>query len=146
MIGLVAAADAQHVTLLNPGNRQMARVARNEVEPLPAGAVTVTVSVDLPVPHGLSESTLRRWVATLTDELLRERAYAAFAEAGLDEGAALPTVRVRARQFEGSGAVCLCGARIPAPKGAALTCPKCGRQAVSTPMDDRGPIPGIPPD
>jgi L-asparaginase II len=138
-IGLVAVVDGEHVTLFDPGDRHMARVMRSDIEPLPAGAVTVTVSVDLPVPHGVGEDTLRRWMASLIDELVRERAYSALAEAGMDEGAALPQPRVQVVALAGSGAVCLCGARMPAPPGTALTCPKCGREAVSAPRTDSDP-------
>jgi hypothetical protein len=138
LIGLVAASDGEHVTLFDPGERHMARVPLEEMERLPAGAVTVRVSVDLPVAHGVSEGSLRRWVASLTDEMLRERAYSALAEAGLDEGAALPEARVDVQPMATGGAVCLCGARMPAPPGTTLACVKCGREAASAPAPSHG--------
>lgn len=133
LVGLVAAHRDGEVTLFDPAARQMTRVPEAVVAPVPAGAVRVTVSVDLPLAHGLDEEDVRRWVATLIDPVLRERAYAALAEAGLDEGAALPDVRVDVRTPESTGAICLCGARTPAPDGVAIACPACGRQAVSRP-------------
>jgi hypothetical protein len=133
LVGLVAAVEESHITLFDPGERQMARVPRGEVESVPAGAVTVTVTVDLPVPHGLDETALRRWAAALTDLTLRDRAAAALADQGLDPGAALPDARMSVHPLE-SGAVCLCGARVPAPDGARLSCPSCGREAVGPPL------------
>ncbi|MDQ3528968.1 MAG: hypothetical protein M3425_03310 [Actinomycetota bacterium] len=132
LIGLVAAMDDDTVTLFDPGQRQQAQVPRSLAEAVPAGAVTVTVRVQLPVPHGVDEGVLRRWVATLTDEVVRERAYAALAEAGLDEGAALPVTSVDVEPVA-SGTVCLCGARTPAPPGTQLQCVSCGRTAVAAP-------------
>jgi hypothetical protein len=133
IVGLVAAVDGEHVTLFDPGERTRTTVARVEAEPVPAGAVTVSVSVDLPVPHGIDEHSLRRWVASLTDPVLRDRAAAALTESGLDEGAALPDVRVDVRPVA-SGSVCLCGARTPAPAGVELRCTNCGRLAVGAPQ------------
>lgn len=132
VVGLVAELDGEQVTLFDPGERTRTTANREEVEALPAGGVTVSISVDVPVPHGVAEHTLRRWLASLTDPVLRDRAYAALAEAGLDEGAALPNVRVDVRPAEG-GSVCLCGARTPAPPGAELRCTNCGRLAVGAP-------------
>lgn len=132
LVGLVAALDDDTVTVFDPGERHMARVARAEAQPLPAGAVTVTVSVELPLAHGLSEDALRRWIASLTDDVIRERAYAALAEAGLDEGAALPGVRLRVEPVA-SGTVCLCGARTPGAPGQEIVCGNCGRTAVGPP-------------
>ncbi len=134
MVGLVAAVGEDTITLFQPGDRQMARVPRDSAQPVPAGAVTVTVTVDLPVPHGIGEDLLRRWVASLTDEVLRERAHAALLGAGMDEGATLPPVRVSVRGLDTGGAVCLCGARTPAGVGQAVTCASCGRQAVGAPQ------------
>ena len=133
MIGLVAAVDGESVTLFDPGERQQATVGRAEVEALPAGAVTVTVSVDVPVPHGIEEHTLRRWIASLVDDHIRDRAYAALTDSGLDPGASLPSVRMDVRAID-SGAVCLCGARTPAPAGSQLRCTACGRLAVGGPV------------
>lgn len=133
LVGLVAAVDADQVTLLDPGNRQVARVARSAVQLVPAGAVTISVSVDVPLAHGLDESDLRRWVAALTDEVLRTRMRDALGEGGMDVGAALPLPRVDVRAVQTSGAVCLCGARTPAADGQAVTCGGCGRLAVARP-------------
>ena len=132
MIGLVAALDAESVTLFHPGDRTQSTVPRAEVEVVPAGGVTLTVSVDLPVPHGIEEAALRRWVASLTDDVLRERAYAALTDANLDPGAALPSVRLDVAPVA-SGTVCLCGAKTPAPPGAEVRCSSCGRLAVGAP-------------
>jgi len=134
LVGLVAASRDGEVTLFDPAARQMTRVPQAEVTLIPAGAVQVTLSVDLPLAHGLAEDDLRRWLATLTDPVLRERAYAALAEAGLDEGAALPVVRVDVRTPPSAGAICLCGARTPLADGVTVACPACGRQAVSRPI------------
>jgi hypothetical protein len=137
LVGVVAAVDDDGVALFDPGARQLARVPLSEVEPVPAGAVTVTVTVDLPVPHGIDEASLRRWVGSLTDLDLRDRAAAALREQGLDPGVALPDARIAVRAVEGTAAVCLCGARVPAPAGAALACPSCGREAVGAPVSAR---------
>jgi hypothetical protein len=136
MVGLVAALDAEHVTLFDPTERQQTTVPRAEVAPVPAGAVTVSVTVNLPLPHGIAEEGLRRWVASLVDERVRDRAYAALHDAGLDEGAALPTARVDVAPVE-SGTVCLCGARTPGPAGAEIRCTACGRLAVGAPTASR---------
>ena len=131
-VGLVVAADGERVTLFDPGERQRTEIARPEVQPLPSGGVTVTVTADLPLPHGVDETTVRRWVASLTDLTLRERMYAALAEAGLDEGAALPDARITVGPVA-SGTVCLCGARTPGPAGSETICSSCGRLAVGAP-------------
>lgn len=132
LVGLIAAIDGTSVTLFDPADRRRAEVAATDVEVLPASAVTVRVTVDLPLPHGLDEQAVRRWVASLTDDEVRERAHAALIEAGLDEGAALPAARLEVAPVA-SGSVCLCGSRTPAPPGAALACPSCGRLAVGPP-------------
>jgi hypothetical protein len=134
LVGLVVAVDADAITLFDPGERQLARADRSEVSSVPAGAVTVTVTVDLPVPHGVDEPALRRWVAALTDLSTRDRAVQVLREQGVDEGAALPDARFSVRALEGTAAVCLCGARVPAPAGARLACPSCGREMVGAPL------------
>lgn len=131
-VGLVVKVDAENVTLFDPGDRQRLDAPAADVSALPAGGVTVTVTVDVPLPHGVDESTVRRWIASLTDPMLRERAYAALAEAGLDEGAALPDARVTVGPLD-HGTVCLCGARTPAPAGSEIVCSNCGRLAVGAP-------------
>ncbi|MBA2318710.1 MAG: hypothetical protein H0V93_13160 [Euzebyales bacterium] len=140
LIGLVARVADGEVTLFHPGERRQLTVPAVEAEPVPAGAVTVTVSVELPVPHGLGEAELRRWVSSLTDDAVRERAYAALADADLDVGATLPGSELTVRSSADSGAVCLCGTRTPAPPGEAVPCPTCGREAVGPPAR-----PGDPP-
>jgi hypothetical protein len=134
LVGLVVAVGDGEVTIFDPGERISATVPFGEAETVPAGAVTVTATVDLPLPHGVAAPALRRWVASLLDETVRERAYAALTEAGLDQGAALPAVRVDVRPMEGTVAICLCGAKVPGPAGARLACPSCGRESVGTPL------------
>lgn len=144
LVGVVATSDEQGVTLYDPGSRQMARVSPGEVTPLEAGAVTVSVHVDLPIPHGLAGDGLARWVASLADETIRERAHAALAEAGIDPGVTLPEVRLEVAAATTGGALCLCGARTPAPDGASLACEQCGRQAVAPPArSDTGDVLGL---
>ena len=128
-VGLVAAVDGDNVTLFDPGARQQRQAARADVEAVPAAAVRVTMHVDLPVPHGISEASLRRWVALLADPVLRERAASAMAEAGLDQGAAAPSVDFDAAALTDDVAHCLCGATTPTTPGVAVTCAVCGRQA-----------------
>lgn len=132
-VGVVAAQDDDGVALFDPAQRQLLRAPAAEVEAVPAGAVTVTVTLDVPLAHGLAEDDLRRWVATLVDGLLRERAGDALRDAGLDDGAALPPVAVEVRAAEGDEARCLAGHRTPSPDGAPRACPVCGRQAVPPP-------------
>ena len=127
--GLVARSDELHVTLFDPGSRQQHQVARGQVQPVPAAAVRVTVTVDLPLPHGIDEEPLRRWIAMLTDPVLRERAAAAMSEAGLDPGAASPEVSVDVQALGDGLARCLCGATTPTTDGVAVPCGACGRQA-----------------
>lgn len=137
--GLVAQVDGDEVALFDPAARQVVRAPRDRVQRLPAAALTVTAAVDLPLPHGLDEADVRRWVATLLDGVLRERAGAALRDAGLDDGPALPAVRVDVRPAAGSDALCLAGHRTPAPADASLACPSCGRLAVSPPTTGTGP-------
>lgn len=136
MVGLVAAIDDAEVTLFNPGDRQMARVPATDVTPLPAGTVRVELVADLPVPHGLAEESLQRWLATLADPVVRERAREAAVEAGLDEGPFLPEVRLSVVRPSQSGAICVCGAKVPAADGTTVECPRCGRPASARPTSD----------
>lgn len=133
LVGIVVHQAGDRVTLFEPAQRRMADVAVTELEAVPAAAVTITASVDLPLAHGLEEADVRRWVAALLDPVLRERAREALVAAGLDDGAALPEPRLDVQPMSTSGAVCLCGARVPAPPGTALACRACGREAVSAP-------------
>jgi hypothetical protein len=128
-VGLVARSDGQHVTLLDPGGRQQREVPVDRVQAVPAAAVEITMTVDLPLPHGLDETSLRRWVALLADPVLRDRAAEAMSDAGLDAGAALPQVALDARARSDGHARCLCGATTPTAAGVAVTCRACGRQA-----------------
>lgn len=137
-VGIVADADSESVTLFDPGARQLTEVPLHEAAVVPAGAVTVSVQMDVPIPHGLPEETLRRWLASLADDRLRRQAGAALRDAGIDEGAALPPVRFDAEAVSTSGAVCLCGARTPAMEGARVACRACGREAVARPPGSVG--------
>lgn len=136
-VGLVAATADGAVTLFDPGARQMTTVAAADCEQLPAGAVTVTVTVDLPLAHGLAEQDLRGWVASLLDPDVRERAAAALAESGLDGGAALPEARLDVTPAQGDGALCLAGHRTPAGGPGPVVCAACGRAAVAAPPQAR---------
>ena len=136
-VGIVTKLDDGEVTLFHPGERTQTVVPEQAVDRVPAAAVTVTATVDLPLAHGLEEAEVRRWMASVLDETLRERALSALAQAGIDEGPALPTARLSVAPMA-SGAVCLCGAKVPAPAGAALACPSCGRQAVAPPAPSGG--------
>ena len=139
LVGLVASVDGDEVAVFDPTARQLTKVTSSQVQPVPAGALSVRAEVDLPLPHGLDEHGLRRWLASLLDPAVRERATTALVEQGLDEGAALPQLRLTVAPAEGPGAVCLCGRRAPAPDGEALACPACGRQAVARPTSARSP-------
>lgn len=127
LVGLVAAVDGDDVTLFDPAGRRETTVSAASITPLPAGAVRVTVSATLPVPHGLGEEELRRWVASLADDRVRERALAALADAGLDDGAARPAVDVDV--VAADRGACLCGAAADLEAGRSGECPACGRQA-----------------
>jgi hypothetical protein len=128
-VGLVAGSDERHVTLFDPGGRQQHRAPIERVQAVPAAAVRVALTVELPLPHGLDETSLRRWVALLADPVLRERAAEAMAETGLDAGAALPQVALHADARSDGQARCLCGATSPATPGVPVICGVCGRQA-----------------
>lgn len=136
LLGLVVETTDDDVAVLNPGDRQLARVPPDEVEEVPAGSVQITASVVLPVPHGLEESSLRRWLAALIDPVLREAAADRTREAGLDDAAFTPEPRLEAVRPASSGAVCLAGHRVPAADGTTVECPACGRAAVARPTPD----------
>lgn len=134
-LGVVARVDGDQVTLFDPGQRQQHTAPLARLEHVPAAAVRITVTVDLPLPHGLAEPSLRRWVAMLTDPVLRERAAAALADAGLDSGIAEPDATLSATAHSDGAARCLCGATQPgaptgpaAGSGSAPPCDVCGRQ------------------
>jgi hypothetical protein len=134
LVGVVAAVEGDEVVLFDPAGRRTVRVLAAQVQAVPAGAVRVEVAVDLPLAHGLSEADLRRWVASLTDEVLRDRAAEALAGAELDQGAALAPVTVTVTAADGTAAICLAGHRSPT----AGACTTCGREA-STPPEAGGP-------
>jgi hypothetical protein len=135
VVGVVARVDAGRITLFDPAQRHQHTVPAVAVEVVPSAAVRVTATVDLPLPHGASADDVRRWVAMLTDPVLRERAAEALAEAGLAAGVAQPAVEVTAVALRDGQARCLCGATIPSagvdPRDrprALPACPRCGRQ------------------
>lgn len=130
-VGLVTAVADGQVTLLDPGQRSRHTVTTDQVTRVPAAAVRVTVAVDLPIPHGLPEDSLRRWMAMLTDPVLRTRAAEAFAAAGLDDGAALPRPTMDVVATGDGMARCLCGHAVPAAVGETVGCPQCGRPAAT---------------
>lgn len=128
-IGVVARTADGTVTLFDPGRRRQHTAATEAIEAVPSAAVRVSVTVDLPLPHGLDESDLRRWVAMLTDPLLRDRAAEALTAADLDTGVTLPTTTVSVRAIDDAALHCLCGAVTPTAAVAAdAVCPQCGRQ------------------
>jgi hypothetical protein len=129
MLGVVARVDTTHVTLFDLARRQQREVALDEIQVVPAAALQVTVRLDLPVPHGLDEYSLRRWTAMLIDPVLRERAADALTAAGLDEGVTLPTATVDVAPSPEAEGRCLCGATTPADAGVPVACQLCGRQA-----------------
>lgn len=135
VVGVVARRDDDRVTLFDPARRRQHTAPAATIEPVPSAAVRVTCTVDLPLPHGASEDDVRRWVAMLTDPVLRERAGAALADAGLDTGVAEPAVEVSAVALRDGRARCLCGASVASdgvdphdPPRAVPPCPRCGRQ------------------
>lgn len=138
VVGLVAAIDADEVAIFDPAARRVIRVTPEQVEAIPAGAVTVTATVDLPLPHGLAEDDLRRWVAALLDPMIRERAVEALADAELDVAAALPAVALAFGPAAGEECLCLAGHHSPtAQPGTPQLCPTCGRMAVPRPVAGR---------
>ncbi|HEX6256879.1 MAG TPA: hypothetical protein VFZ70_13820 [Euzebyales bacterium] len=129
VVGVVARNEGDEVTVFDPGDRRRQDAATATVSPVPSTAVRVTVTVDLPLAHGLDEADLRRWVAMLVDPVLRERAAAALREAGLDDGVTLPAADVVASVLRDGLARCLCGTTSPARPGVApAACAVCGRQ------------------
>lgn len=135
VVGVVARLDGDRVTLFDPALRRQHNAPMAAVEAVPSAAVRVTCTVDLPLPHGASEEDVRRWVAVLTDPVLRERAAEALANAGLDAGVAEPAVEITAIALRDGLARCLCGATLASegvdphdPPQAGPPCPQCGRQ------------------
>lgn len=130
--GLVVRVSGDDVTVFEPGERRTATVPAADAQPVPAAAVRVTVTADLPLPHGVGEETLRRWLAVLTDPVLRTRAVEVLTEAGLDPAPGLPPVEMALSPAAGEDAVCLCGASTPSD-GDAVACATCDRLAVPPP-------------
>lgn len=129
VVGVVARIDGDTVTVFDPGGRRRHDASADDVRAVPAASVRVTVTVDLPLPHGLDETALRRWTAMLLDPVLRERAAEALEGDGLDPGVALPTPQVAATALRDGLARCLCGTTVPAdPATTPPACPSCGRQ------------------
>jgi hypothetical protein len=129
VVGVVAGRSGDDVTVFDPGGRRRQDSSVGALTPVPAAAVQVTVTLDLPLAHGLDEADLRRWVAMLVDPVLRDRAAAALREAGLDDGVTLPVADVTASVLRDGLARCLCGATQPARPGVApAECAECGRQ------------------
>lgn len=129
-IGVVARTRDGQVTLFDPGQRRQHVVPAEAIERVPSAAVRVTVTVDLPLPHGVDETVVRRWVAMLTDPLLRDRAADALSSEHLDSGVTLPPVAVSAVAISDGLMHCLCGAttNVPDSPAAPTACPRCGRQ------------------
>lgn len=135
-VGVVAGVDDGMVTLFDPAERRRHTAPVERMEAVPSAAVRVTATVDLPVPHGVTEHDLRRWIAVLADPVLREHAASALADAGLDAGVVQPTVTLTTTALSDGSARCLCGATLPsapvAPDAVRTdpgpACPRCGRQ------------------
>lgn len=132
VVGVIARIDGDRVTLFDPGQRRQHTVTAAAVVRVPAAAVQVTLTADLPLPHGLDEADVRRWVAMLTDPVLRTRATEALTEAGLDTGVTLPTVEMTFHAHDDGRARCLCGGSAPSRPLSGLApsqpCPDCGRR------------------
>ena len=86
LVGIVSKMESDGtVVVFNPGDRQMVRAPRGAVQVLPTGRVQVRFALQLDVPHGLSEDSLKRWMASLIDPVLRTHAQATMIEHGLDD-------------------------------------------------------------
>ena len=84
-VGRVARIEEDGTTVLfNPGDRQMLRATPGTLQHLPTGSVDVTVTTRVDVPHGLTEDSLRRWIAAQLDPVLAQRATESLSESGLD--------------------------------------------------------------
>lgn len=128
IVGVVARVAGGRVTLFDPGQRRQHTVAADALQHVPSAAVRVTATVDVPLPHGLDETDLRRWMAMLTDPVLRDRARQALGDEQLDAGATLPEVTVTAMPLTDGALHCLCGAATPPGDSDTGACPRCGRQ------------------
>lgn len=86
LVGIVSKVEGDGtVVVFNPGDRQMVRATRGAVQVLPTGTVQVRFGIQLDVPHGLGEDSLKRWMAALIDPVLRTHAQATMIEHGLDD-------------------------------------------------------------
>ena len=97
VVGIVSKVDDDGtITIFNPGDRQMIRATPGAAQALPTGTVDVRVALRMEVPHGLSEDSLKRWLAALIDPVIRTHAQATVSEKGLDDGPFMldPTVQV----------------------------------------------------
>lgn len=97
LVGIVSKIeDDGTVVVFNPGDRQMLRATPGAVQSLPTGMVQMRVAVQVEVPHGLGEDSLKRWMAALIDPVLRTHAQATMIEHGLDDRPFLlePTIEV----------------------------------------------------
>ncbi|MEE8603471.1 hypothetical protein [Euzebya tangerina] len=83
-VGRVGAVeDDGTLVLFDPGDRQLLRATPGAVTALPTGPVEVTVTTTVDLPHGLTETAVKRWVAAQLDPVLAERATESVTEAGL---------------------------------------------------------------
>lgn len=86
LIGIVSKIEEDgSLVVFNPGDRQMMRATPGAVQALPTGMVQLRVAVQVEVPHGLGEDSLKRWMAALIDPVLRTHAQATMIEHGLDD-------------------------------------------------------------
>jgi len=99
IVGIVSKVDTDGtVTIFNPGDRQVITAPGSAATPLPTGLIEARFSLQMQVPHGLGEDSLRRWLAVLIDPVLRANATASLREMGLDEGAFAEEVTVDVRE------------------------------------------------
>ncbi|HUG84971.1 MAG TPA: hypothetical protein VMM13_10420 [Euzebya sp.] len=97
LIGIVSKIEQDgSLVVFNPGDRQMLRATPGAVQVLPTGTVQLRFALQIDVPHGLGEDSLRRWMAALIDPVLRAHAQATMIEQGLDDGPFMldPTIEV----------------------------------------------------
>lgn len=100
LVGMVSRIDPDGtVTLFNPGDRQIVKASRAAVQTLPTGMIEARVALRMVVPHGLNDDSMRRWLATLIDPVLRERAVESLREMGLDPMAMELQPRVEVREI-----------------------------------------------
>ena len=101
LVGIVSKIeDDGSVVVFNPGDRQMVRASPSALQVLPTGTVQVRVGLQIDVPHGLGEESLKRWVAALIDPVLRTHAQATMIEHGLDDRPFMMNPTVEVTQLE----------------------------------------------